>query len=172
MSGAMLAVALGADHAGWELKEALKAWLMDAGYLIPVEQLQLLPRHHIRDIPGVKGHLRVPLQELPRGPHDRARHIGAPGVIAGVALAIALLALRGFQAIARGAGAQRTIVVATAAVREAANGDAFVARLRRETGLDILRAWLETSFAGGRHALRVDKISEMERGLMRARAGT
>jgi len=42
----------------------------------------------------------------------------------------------------------------------------------RETGLDILRAWLETSFAGGRHALRVDKISEMERGLMRARAGT
>src|SRR3984893_3499346 len=34
MSGAMLAVALGADHAGWELKEALKAWLMDAGYQV------------------------------------------------------------------------------------------------------------------------------------------
>ena len=30
----MLSVALGADHAGWELKEALKAWLMDAGYQI------------------------------------------------------------------------------------------------------------------------------------------
>ena len=48
-----------------------------------------------------------------------------------------VLALRGFQAIARGAGAQRTIAIATAAVREAANGEAFVARLRRETGLDI-----------------------------------
>src|SRR5919202_3801332 len=48
-----------------------------------------------------------------------------------------LLALQGFQAVARGAGARRTIAVATAAVREAANGDAFVARLRRETGLDI-----------------------------------
>jgi exopolyphosphatase/guanosine-5'-triphosphate,3'-diphosphate pyrophosphatase len=48
-----------------------------------------------------------------------------------------VLALRGFQAIARGAGARRIIAVATAAVREAANGDAFVARLRRETGLDI-----------------------------------
>ena len=47
------------------------------------------------------------------------------------------LALQGFQAVARGAGARRTIAVATAAVREAANGDAFVARLRRETGLDI-----------------------------------
>ena len=30
----MLSVALGADHAGWELKEALKAWLMDAGYQV------------------------------------------------------------------------------------------------------------------------------------------
>ena len=47
------------------------------------------------------------------------------------------LALQGFQAVARGAGARRTIAVATAAVREAANGDAFVARLRRATGLDI-----------------------------------
>jgi ribose 5-phosphate isomerase B len=41
----------------------------------------------------------------------------------------------------------------------------------RETGLDIMRAWLETSFAGGRHARRVDKIAEMERGAMRARGG-
>src|SRR5207247_8600544 len=30
----MLSVALGADHAGWELKEALKAWLIDAGYQV------------------------------------------------------------------------------------------------------------------------------------------
>ena len=40
-----------------------------------------------------------------------------------------------------------------------------------EEGLDIMRAWLETSFAGGRHARRVDKIAEMERGAMRARGG-
>src|SRR3989454_4726821 len=30
----MLSVALGADHAGWELKESLKGWLMDAGYQV------------------------------------------------------------------------------------------------------------------------------------------
>lgn len=46
-------------------------------------------------------------------------------------------ALRGFQAIARGAGAEQTITVATAAVREASNGEAFVERLKCETGLDI-----------------------------------
>lgn len=28
----MVAVALGADHAGWELKESLKAWLIDQGH--------------------------------------------------------------------------------------------------------------------------------------------
>jgi exopolyphosphatase/guanosine-5'-triphosphate,3'-diphosphate pyrophosphatase len=46
-------------------------------------------------------------------------------------------ALRGFQAIARGVGASKIIVVATAAVREASNGEAFVQRLRSETGLDV-----------------------------------
>src|SRR5262244_3581654 len=30
----MLSVALGADHAGWELKEALKSWLMEGGYQV------------------------------------------------------------------------------------------------------------------------------------------
>jgi len=48
-----------------------------------------------------------------------------------------LEALRGFQAIARGAGAQQAIAVATAAVREATNGEAFVQQLASETGLEI-----------------------------------
>jgi ribose 5-phosphate isomerase B len=29
-------------------------------------------------------------------------------------------------------------------------------------GADILKAWLETDFAGGRHARRVDKIADIE----------
>src|SRR4026208_1299183 len=41
-------------------------------------------------------------------------------------------AWRGFQAIARGVGARKIIVVATSAVREASNGQAFVERLRCE----------------------------------------
>jgi exopolyphosphatase/guanosine-5'-triphosphate,3'-diphosphate pyrophosphatase len=48
-----------------------------------------------------------------------------------------LEALRGFETIARGAGATNIVAVATAAVREASNGVAFVQRLRSETGLDI-----------------------------------
>jgi exopolyphosphatase/guanosine-5'-triphosphate,3'-diphosphate pyrophosphatase len=45
--------------------------------------------------------------------------------------------LRGFQTIARGAGAEEVCAVATSAVREASNGEAFVERLRCETGIDI-----------------------------------
>src|SRR4029077_9732140 len=48
-----------------------------------------------------------------------------------------LAALHDFIAIAAGSGAARTIALATAAVREAANGPQFVARLRQQTGLDI-----------------------------------
>jgi exopolyphosphatase/guanosine-5'-triphosphate,3'-diphosphate pyrophosphatase len=46
-------------------------------------------------------------------------------------------ALRDFRAIARGAGAERILAVATAAVRDAENGPALIQRIRRETGIRI-----------------------------------
>jgi ribose 5-phosphate isomerase B len=71
-------------------------------------------------------------------------------------------------------------------IRAALCGDVFTARMSREhndanvlalagrltgreTGLEILRAWLDTSFAGGRHARRVEKIAEMDRVTPRGR---
>jgi ribose 5-phosphate isomerase B len=51
-----------------------------------------------------------------------------------------------------------------------ANVLALAGRLTgRETGLEILRAWLDTSFAGGRHARRVEKIAAMDRVTPRGR---
>ncbi|HID38208.1 MAG TPA: ribose-5-phosphate isomerase, partial [Calditrichaeota bacterium] len=32
----------------------------------------------------------------------------------------------------------------------------------KETALDMVRIWLETPFEGGRHSLRIGKISEYE----------
>ena len=49
----------------------------------------------------------------------------------------ALEALRDFAAIARGGGATRVVAVATAAMRDAANGAELIERVRRETGIDI-----------------------------------
>jgi exopolyphosphatase/guanosine-5'-triphosphate,3'-diphosphate pyrophosphatase len=46
-------------------------------------------------------------------------------------------ALRDFRSIARGAGVERIVVAGTSALRDAANGPAFVRRVRRELGLTI-----------------------------------
>jgi exopolyphosphatase / guanosine-5'-triphosphate,3'-diphosphate pyrophosphatase len=71
-----------------------------------------------------------------------------------------LTALRGFQAVARGAGARQTRVVATAAAREATNGDDFIRALRRGTGLDIevisAEAEARYGFLGAVYGLPVD----------------
>jgi exopolyphosphatase/guanosine-5'-triphosphate,3'-diphosphate pyrophosphatase len=48
-----------------------------------------------------------------------------------------LEALRDFQAIAASAGARRLVAVATAAMRDARNGELFAERVRRELGITI-----------------------------------
>jgi exopolyphosphatase/guanosine-5'-triphosphate,3'-diphosphate pyrophosphatase len=53
------------------------------------------------------------------------------------ALDRALEALRDFRAIALGAGARRIRAVATAAMRDASNGAALIARIRRELRIDL-----------------------------------
>src|SRR5207302_9664325 len=45
--------------------------------------------------------------------------------------------LHGFLAVAETSGAERTVAVATAAVREAANGDELIQRTRRELGIPV-----------------------------------
>ncbi len=141
----MLSVALGADHAGWELKEALKAWLMDAGY-----------------------------QVLDFGTHG-PDSVDYPDYALQVAEAVTV-------------GKVTIAANKVSGIRAALCGDVFTARMSREhndanvlalagrltgreTGLEILRAWLDTQFAGGRHARRVDKIGEMERVPPRGRQG-
>ena len=45
-------------------------------------------------------------------------------------------ALRDFRAIAQGTGAERIVAVATSAVRDAENGPALIARIRKELGIE------------------------------------
>ena len=65
------------------------------------------------------------------------RDIEADGRLSTAAEQRTLEALQDFMAVAGGAGARRTVALATSAVREAENGAAFVQRLRHSTGLDI-----------------------------------
>jgi ribose 5-phosphate isomerase B len=143
-------IALGADHAGFELKEALKAWLIDQGY-------------HVLDL----------------GTHS-GESVDYPDYAVQVAMAVADQKVeRGLLVCGTGIGMAIT-ANKIPGVRAALCSDLYTARMSREhndanvlalggrlmgaeMAVDILRLWLETGFAGGRHARRVDKILEVER---------
>jgi ribose 5-phosphate isomerase B len=142
-------IAIGADHAGYHLKETIKSRLLDAGFA--VEDLGT----------------------------DQDRSVDYPDFAAVVADRVAGGACeRGILVCGTGIG------MAMAAnkvhgVRAAPAGDLESARLSREhndaniltlgaritpppLALAIVRLFLETPFAGGRHQRRVDKIMALE----------
>src|SRR4029079_2295961 len=80
---------------------------------------------HLRLLTGSRAPLRLV--------HD----VDLRGQLSDATMARTTEALRDFQAIARGAGAKRIVAVATAPVRDAANGRLFAERLRRELGIRI-----------------------------------
>jgi ribose 5-phosphate isomerase B len=146
----MHSVALGADHAGWELKEALKAWLMDAG-----------------------------CQVLDFGTHG-PDSVDYPDYALQVAEAVTVGKVeRGVLVCGTGIG-MTIAANKVPGIRAALCGDVFTARMSREhndanvltlggrlmgpeMALDILRMWLETDFAGDRHRRRIGKIADIER---------
>ena len=143
-------IALGADHAGFQVKEALKAWLIEQGYEV-----------------------------VDYGIHS-PESVDYPDYAAQVAEAVADQKVeRGVLVCGTGIGMAIT-ANKVAGVRAALCSDLYTARASREhndanvlalggrlmgpeVALDILRMWLATDFAGGRHRRRVDKIADLER---------
>ncbi len=143
-------VAVGADHAGFALKERLVARLRDLG-------------HDVRDY----------------GTHDE-HPIDYPPICAEVARAVAGgRADRGIIVGGSGQGEQMA-ANKIAGIRAALCNDLYTARMSRAHndanvlsmggrivggGLaeEILKTWLETPFEGGRHQRRIEQIHELER---------
>jgi len=143
-------VAIGADHAGYLLKEHLKITLQRLG-------------HHVDD----------------HGTHSEAS-VDYPPICVAVGQAVADgRADRGIVLGGSGQGEQ-IAANKVRGVRAALCNDLYTARLSREHndanvlsmggrivafGLadEILELWLATPFAGGRHQRRVDQIAEAER---------
>lgn len=85
-----------------------------------------LDRHgHLRILASARAALRLVIDV------DETRNLSDEAV------ARAMEALRDFRAMALGAGAARISAVATAAVRDAANGGQLIARVRRELGFHL-----------------------------------
>lgn len=147
----MTAIALGADHAGFPLKEDLKSWLIGRGY------------------------------EVVDCGTQSTESVDYPDYAAAVASALtAGKAGRGVLVCGSGIG-MAIAANKVPGIRAAACTDAYTARLSREhndtnvltlgaritardSAVEILEAWLAAAFAGGRHAQRVDKLGSIERG--------
>src|SRR5207248_9285819 len=72
-----------------------------------------------------------------RSPLRLVRDVARIGRLSAETIERTLGIVRGFQAIARGAGAERTVAVATAAVREATNGETLIERANEELALPV-----------------------------------
>jgi ribose 5-phosphate isomerase B len=143
-------VAIGADHGGFRLKEALKPVLSELGL-------------EVRDV-GV-------YEEKPADYPDLALAVGelvasgaaARGIIidgAGIGSSIAANKIPGIRAA--------LCYDKSSARNSREHNDSNVltlgARLLTESQAEeVLRTWIGTAFAGGRHQARIDKITAIER---------
>jgi len=153
-------IAIGADHGGVELKDVVAATLRERG-------------EDVVDL-GTSGGASVDYPDFARAVAERVSRGDAE---------------RGVLICTNGIGMSITANKCPG-VRAALVGDATAARMAREhndanvlvlgggmTGnfhaRELLRLFLDTPFAGGRHQRRVDKIAEIERdlGLRRDRGG-
>jgi ribose 5-phosphate isomerase B len=143
-------VALGADHGGFRLKEALKVVLQQLGY-------------EVRDV-GV-------YEEKPADYPDLALKV-AELVTAGTArqgVVIDGAGIGSSMAANKVPGIRAALCYDKASARNSReHNDSNVltlgARLLTESQAEeVLRTWIATPFAGGRHQARVDKIVAIER---------
>ncbi|HVP41865.1 MAG TPA: ribose 5-phosphate isomerase B [Terriglobales bacterium] len=143
-------IAIGADHAGFELKEKIKQRLAQQGI-------------EVRD----QGTVSIESVDYP----DFARKVGEEvaakqvdfGVLvcgSGIGMAIAANKVPGVRA----ANVTTEYEAQVSREHNDANVLAVGARiLKDDEAFAIVDKWLHTPFAGGRHQRRVDKIMEIER---------
>ena len=145
----MAVIALGADHAGFSLKQTLKAQLTERGH-----QVIDLGTHSTDsvDYPDFAAAVAHSVQA------GAAEH----GVLvcgSGIGMAIAANKVAGVRAAVAGD-------VATARLSRQHNDTNVLAIGARATSDDaaivIVDAWLATPFEGGRHARRVGKLAELD----------
>jgi len=145
-----VAIAIGADHGGWELKKRIGAVLAEAGFAV-------------RDC-GTNGPEAV---DYPDIAHAVARLVADGtcrwGIVldgAGIGSAMAANKVPGVRA----ANCHDLSSARNSREHNHANVLTLGARFLGEgLAIEIVRAWLGTDWAPGRHAARVEKISEIER---------
>ena len=147
-------LALSSDHAGVELKEVVKKFLLEMGYSF--------------DDFGVEGsepvdypdYAKVVAEKVSSGEYER-------GILlcgSGVGMAIVANKFPKVRAV-------QVNDIYTAVMSRKHNDTNVLALAGRVTGNDlakeIVKAWLETPFEGGRHERRLKKIEDIEKEIHR-----
>jgi ribose 5-phosphate isomerase B len=146
----VLRVAIGADHGGFEAKEALKSYLRLCGYRITDVGTTSEAKVDYPDF-AVQVALRVKNGECERG-------IMIDG--AGIGSAMVCNKVRGIRA----ALCYDMRTIANSREHNNANVLTLGGPLHETEQLcEMAKVWLETRFAGGRHWSRVNKIMAVER---------
>ena len=146
----MTVVGLGADHAGFPLKEDLKAWLITGGFDVVDFGTQSAESVDYPDYAAAVG------SAVTAGKAD----CGVLVCGTGIGMAIAANKLPGIRA----AACSDAYTARMSREHNDANILALGARITgRDASIEILETWLAATFAGGRHARRVDKIVALDR---------
>lgn len=145
-------ICIGSDHAGFELKEAVKAHVLILGH--ELEDVGTYEPTASVDYPDYG---RLVARQVVAGACD----VGI--VICGTGIGISIAANK-----VRGARAALCTDPYMARMARAHNNANILAMGGRVVGvglaLDIVDAFLSTDFEGGRHGLRVEKIMALETG--------
>jgi ribose 5-phosphate isomerase B len=145
----MTAVALGADHAGFPLKEDLKGWLISRGFDVVDLGTQTTESVDYPDFAIAVG------GAITAGKADRGVLVCGTGI----GMAMAANKVPG----ARAAACSDAYTARMSREHNDANILALGARITsREAAIEILEVWLNAEFAGGRHARRVEKVVALD----------
>jgi ribose 5-phosphate isomerase B len=146
----LMKIALGADHAGFELKDQIKLHLQQQGF-------------DVRD-EGTSSPESVDYPDYARAvAHDVSQQHADLGILvcgSGIGMAITANKVDGIRA----ANVSTEYEAQMSREHNNANVLALGARiLKPEEAFRIVDKWLATSFAGGRHERRVEKIMAIEK---------
>lgn len=147
-------IALGADHAGFHVKETIKRFLRDSGY-------------NCDDV-GTSSEESVDYPDFARAVAERVssgrNEIGILACGTGIGMAIAANKVQGVRA----ATAHDGMTARLAREHNDANVLTLGARVLDDLrAVEVVREFLSAQFAGGRHQRRIDKIAEMDQSRMR-----
>ena len=142
-------IAIGADHAGYQVKESIKRFLEQAGYA--VEDVGTFSEESV-DYPDFA---RAVAERVAGGKEN----LGVLVCGTGMGMAVAANKVPGIRA----AVAHDKMTARLAREHNDANVLTLGARVVDPgQAIEIVREFLSAQFAGGRHQRRIDKIAEMD----------